>query len=281
MRRLRYNPIIRSAYNVWLRLLTCGVKSYVFCATTGRSGTETLARLIDCAPNVAAFHEPYPKMKNDTPDRYNLTLRDVFLLIKRNTIRKSSIGYKHYFESNHLFILNYADLAVSEFGKKVKIIHLRRDVVDVARSFFAIESIPGRTESGIKWMPHPFKKTNIIQLSEELQRLDHPFYSCLWYWYEVEARIQRFKQMYPWVPVYFIRTQDLNCRDKLKNMFEFFGFAWDEDAINNVIGKSHNVKPKRKKNVLGVSEAVEMNRILLNILKDRYSCVVEKIDRWQ
>ncbi len=265
----RNNSAVSSLYNLFLKYATYNTKSFIFCATTGRSGTETLSRIISTAKNVKAFHEPYPKMKNDTKNRYGIDLKEVFLNIKRIEIRKASIGYEHYFEANHLFITNYAEYVMNEFGEKVKVVHLRRDPVAVSRSFFAIDSIPGKTESGRKWMPEPHDPHNILQIGPLWKNLDHPFYKCLWFWYEIEARISLFKKQYPFVRMFFIKTEDLNDLDKLKNMFLFFGFEYEEDDLYKSIGRQYNVKSSRKKHVIDESEALRLHEKFVSVL-DKY-----------
>ncbi len=274
---VRKNIISASIYNFILKIRCSTVKSFIFCATTGRSGTETLSRLINVATNVRSLHEPYPKMKNDTTLRYGMSLKDVFYTIKRIAIRRNSIGFDHYFEANHLFITNYADYAVDEFGKKIKVIHLRRDPVSVAKSFFSIDSIPGMTSSGRKWMPDPLDSNNVLCLTSLWDKLTHPFYRCLWFWYEVEARIVEFKKRYPFVEVYFLQTKDLNNLNKITELFSQFEFKYDKIELADAVGKHYNVKSSRKRIKIDDEKAKEMHDKFSILIKDKWPDLIKSI----
>ena len=64
-RGFKRNPVVVSASVRFLEWRCRSVRSFAFVASTGRSGTTTLARLFEDLPSCVALHEPYPAMKSD------------------------------------------------------------------------------------------------------------------------------------------------------------------------------------------------------------------------
>ncbi|MBD3401949.1 hypothetical protein GF420_03565, partial [candidate division GN15 bacterium] len=68
---LKYNPITVNMYNRMLDGRCRTVEGYVFVATTGRSGSQSLSKIFQAADDAVCFHEPYPIMYADYPDPEN------------------------------------------------------------------------------------------------------------------------------------------------------------------------------------------------------------------
>ena len=60
--RIASNRLISLLLNIVLKAMTKNVKSYIFVATTGRSGTTSLSTIFEGCSGVKTFHEPYPVM---------------------------------------------------------------------------------------------------------------------------------------------------------------------------------------------------------------------------
>jgi hypothetical protein len=220
---LRDLPLLRSASAHLLRLSCAGVEAYVFSATTGRSGSLTLAHVLESLRDAVVFHEPDPIMHSrhlSGPDRL-ASLDDLFWRRKRIEVHRAARGHRYYVETNHQFIKGFADQAAAWFGGRLRVVHLRRDPVSVAASFYRMSSIPGRPRRGSLWLLDPRSEDNLIQLGEELfgeGEFGHDYYKCLWYWYETEARVRRFRERHPTVPVLSIGTSDLNELGKVRGL---------------------------------------------------------------
>lgn len=265
---IKRSPLTVGIYNRYLNYRTKKVKDYIFVSSTGRCGTNSLEKILSCVVGVKCFHEPYPIMLNDGVDN---NFR--FERIKRIYVKRNAIGCTTYLETNHMFIQNFADLAVKEFGNKLKIIHLSRDPVSTARSFYQIGSIPGHTERGILYLIDPSSDKNLIKIRNYLEDEDPEIASakrCLWYWYEVEARARDFQKKYPKLPFVRLTTESLNDVDKTSLALQKLGLDYSHDELNALVGTRANQKKHQKKEQGVISSTIDFNLLneeLRSILK--------------
>ena len=274
-KRIRYHPTFVNLYDRYLDLLCRDVEAYVFVATTGRSGSETLARVFDAAESAACFHEPEPIMYRDYPpgmDR-NSYFDDLFQKKKRIRIKRSAAGKKYYVETNHQFVKNFAGQAIACFKEKVRVIHLVRDPAEVAKSFFEIASVPGKTRTGKLYLLDPGDDDNRIDLSDILLRdphFSHDLYRCLWYWYEIQARTKEVRERYSNLAWHTIRTEELNRKESLAGMFHALRINVDENKLESVVGLRANTRFGRKVKQADIRECRRMDEALRKEIRKRY-----------
>jgi hypothetical protein len=232
------------------RRMCRSVKSFIFVATTGRSGSKTLYHLCRSISGCASFHEPLPEMNGEILSAYNCeheqrTLK-FFKDFKLPAIYKASLKQDWYIETNHTFIKCFADAAVEEFGDRLKVIHMVRDRHEVSRSWLNRGSIPGKGAKG-NWLLDPVAPRNLIQfeiLQNQDERFKHDYFKCLWYWYEIEARTAQFKQRYPQILVYRLRTEDMNDVNIMLPLFEQLFGNFDSSKLVSQIGARVNSSQK-------------------------------------
>ena len=271
---IRYNPLAMAAANHALRLTNRGT-TFVFVATTGRSGSAALASVFQAVRDVASFHEPWPAMTDDVPDGEDRSayFARLFRNDKRFLVRRAAHGHRCYLETNHQFVKRFADLAVAEFGRALRIIHLVRDPVSVARSFHRIDSIPGRTERGRRWLLVPEDPQNLLPMVDLLRdggALPHDLHRCLWYWYETEARIKALKARTPGIVWKDLRTEDLNDRERVINLFEGLGLDYDHRRLDDLVGVRRNLKRHYGEERVPAEQAEAMHDELRAALAERF-----------
>jgi hypothetical protein len=244
---LRTTPAAQFLKRTAGRNLCRSVKSFIFVATTGRSGSQTLYHLCKNVPGCASFHEPFPEMRGDILSAYNQDeeqrVLKFFKDFKLPAIYKASLKKEWYVETNHTFIKCFADAAVEEFGHRLKVIHMVRDRHEVARSWLNRGSIPGQGS----WLLELDAPRNLIQFNElrvQNDRFDHDYFKCLWYWYEIEARIHQFKQHHPEIQVFPLKTEELNDVDRVLFLFEALFGEFDRTALIQQIGSRANSSAK-------------------------------------
>lgn len=249
------------------------VNSFIFVATTGRSGSSSLAKIFSQIEGIASFHEPYPIMNNDYPPSIDKKKYfEKMFRVKRIRIKKAAAEHNHYIETNHQFIKTYINEAVNCFGNKIKIIHLVRKPYLVARSFYQIGSIPGKTERGKLWLLDPKSNDNKINISDLLydsELFKHDYYKCLWYWYEVEARIKIMKKRYPYITFYKIETDEINNTEKIQDMLNALEISVDSHKIKKLTNIKDNLKLNKKQYNIELQECIEMNNRLLKEIENR------------
>jgi hypothetical protein len=272
---IRDLPLMRAASARLLRMSCSSVEAYVFSATTGRSGSLTLANVLESLEDAVVFHEPDPIMHSrhlSGPERL-ASLDELFWRRKRIEVHRAARGHRYYVETNHQFVKGFADQAAAWFGDRLRVVHLRRDPVSVAASFYRMSSIPGLPRRGSLWLLDPRSGDNLIQLGEVLfgdGEFGHDYYKCLWYWFETEARVERFRDRYSRVPVQLISTSDLNDLEKVRGMLQSLGLAYDDSALVRRIGQRHNEKSHDVQNLLPREDAEQMAARFVGLLSERF-----------
>jgi glycosyltransferase involved in cell wall biosynthesis len=177
--------------------------AYLFVLATGRSESARLASSYIGSPTVNAFHEPYPILNNNFDLDNKLQRAWIlyqFYFIKVPLILISRLSRKKiYLETNHLFLKSFSEYALKTFGSKIKIIHLVRPVEDVVKSLYETGSYPG-TPLGNKWYLDPENEQNLVNFRKIFAILEdykkqefEELYGCIWYWAEMDTRIDLFK----------------------------------------------------------------------------------------
>ena len=274
-KRMKLNRLTSSVYNRMLDLRCKDVRAYVFVATTGRSGSESLAKIFGAVPDSVCLHEPYPIMVNDCPEGVDPEkyFDDLFYLKKRINIKRTASRYRYYMETNHLFFQNFLERSVETFGDRIRIIHMVRNPVSVGSSFYSIQSIPGTTKNGKLYLIDPAGDDNLIMMNDMLGgdgEFGHDLYKCLWYWYESEARIRKLKERYPHVSWYRLETEELNDNTRLLDMFNILGIPVDAQRLQNLVGTRVNVKTDQKRKSLSLDDCRAFDEKLRGKIRERY-----------
>jgi hypothetical protein len=274
LERIKHSKYIVFLYDKLLNLMVQNIDSYVFVATTGRSGSKSLCRIFNAAEGAICFHETPPVMLNICPknvDRQKYFDR-LFFRKKIIEIKKNSIGYRYYIETNHMFAKTFYRQAIKSFGDKIKIIHLKRDPVKVATSFYRIGSIPGKTYRGKLYLLDPNDSYNLLPIPNILnsEEFNDDLYKCIWYWYEMEARIQKMKIDYPRVKFYQINIESLNNFDKSYHMFNSLEIRVDVEKLKNLVGVQSNRKDDENINKISLEKSRLMHEKLFNKMKEKF-----------
>jgi hypothetical protein len=273
---LKHNDLVAALAKPALRLRTRELEKVIFTATTGRSGTLTLAKLFSTVPSCVAMHEAPPIMNGPVLEAANFgnaaLLERVYRQIKSINILRASIGNRYYMEANHLFVKTFIQLAIQDFGDRLAVIHLVRDPIDVATSIFRLQDYPG-TERGNYWWLDYRAPSNLIQIADALEsdlRFSHPFYRALWYWHEVEARIASMRAQMPSLKICRFETNWLNDIGKVYELFDDLGIEYDKLLLAAKVGIREHEKDEEKTGPeLAREQAQEMLAIFRKLLAHR------------
>jgi hypothetical protein len=264
--------VLRRSLTVWTR----DVKSFIFTATTGRSGTMTLSELFAKIPRCAAFHEPHPSMNGDVliaANYGNTALVDrIYDRVKSINILRAAIGQRHYLEANHLFVKTFVGHAAAQFGDRMSVVHLVRSPVEVAMSIYGLQNIPGSEAGNIWWGDHR-APTNVLQMADQLDgdpELSHPFYRALWYWYECELRWASWRARLPALRVVRFETPWFNDEGRIRALLDELDVAYDPDKIGSFAGRRLHTKDTHKTGpFLPRAEAERMHERFRRALESR------------
>jgi hypothetical protein len=227
----------RSALLPILRRACRDVERFIFCATTGRSGSATLAAVLARGEHVLSTHEPFPVMNSHVlvaaANGRTRTVKHAWKRLKLPTILSDARGQRIYAETNHQFVKVFPDLALEEFGARLAVIHLVRKPLAVAQSLHALGQIPGNPTAS-RWLLDPDAPTNVIpfQIARE-SGLNHPLQRCLWYCLETEARAEAFRRRLPpectWID---IDIEELNTREGLQRLDDSLNLRFGGAALD-------------------------------------------------
>jgi len=248
----KHNPVVAALALQILKLRTRGLEKLIFTATTGRSGTLTLAKLFSAVPGCIAVHESHPVMhgsvlKAASYGNHALVNR-VYRQVKSVNILRAAAGHRYYLESNHLFIKTFIQNANDDFGERLAVIHLVRPAIEVAMSIYCLGDYPG-TERGNYWWLEYQAPANLIPIAHILDssgEFSHPFYKALWYWHEVEARISQWRARLPKLKFVRFETDWFNDANKVFELFDALDMRYERPPIEAVIGKREHTKSHQK-----------------------------------
>jgi hypothetical protein len=229
-------------------LYRVAAKTLVFTVTSGRSGTQTLARIFEAIPEVAATHEGVPAFQ----DVMRLALsnpalaRDFLLMRKLPAI--AAAPEPIYFESSHVFGKGFLLPALS-LGLRPRVLFLRRDPRRIALSLERIGATPHRTAGGRSHHLSPADPSLL-----PVQPWDDFTDYQLCYWYALEAiRRQRIKHdmaVRAGCNCRYLDIEDLRTPRDVWNLLAAMGIDVDcssetEAALAAVVGRAFNLKEKK------------------------------------
>ena len=249
---LKHNPVVAALASQVLKVRTRGLEKLIFTATTGRSGTLTLAKLFNAVPGCIAVHEGHPIMNGSilraaTYGDHALVHR-TYRQVKAVNILRAAAGHRYYLEANHLFIKTFIQYAAEDFGERLAIIHLVRPAIEVAMSIYCLGDQPG-TERGNYWWLDYRAPSNLIPMADVLDSptaFSHPFYKALWYWYEVEARIAAWQARMPTLKFVRFETRWFNDVEKAFKLLDELDIRYERAPIEAVIGTREHTKEHQK-----------------------------------
>ncbi len=222
---------------------------YIFSINTGRAGSQYLSNILSTAEDVCADHEPEPKMIGDIlklveGKSYKETYKA--RIFKTNTIKNILIASScsTYIETSHMFIKTFFDVATNVL-QNVKIVFLKRSLVDTLHSFYQLGYFSDRNKAWKDWMISPYAVTSAIPcLLEENEKDDIGL--SLAYLIDIYARGYRFVEDNPSIPIYHITLEELNDKEKVKELFTNLNIIPTEATLQQIGGKI-NIRMEKKK----------------------------------
>ncbi len=167
-------------------------KRLIFTVTTGRSGTEFLATALGHLPGVTTRHEADPDFADVMrPGQRNPQLLCDFWQQQKLPKIAGEPG-SFYVETSHLFCKGFVE-PLLELNVAADLILLKRPHRDVACSLYALNTIPGRGEAGLKYLIGP-DDPDVLALPgwQDL----HDYQLCYWYCLEMERRAVIYRRMF-------------------------------------------------------------------------------------
>lgn len=199
-------------------------KSPIITVTAGRTGSETLGRMIGLAPNVFAHHDPEPSyiqvMRRSQEDPNN-----AWLFVKNVKIPHiASIREEIYAEASHLACKGFIEPMLT-LGLRPSMIFLHRPPREIAISLLNRSVIPMRTELGWLYLLQP-GDPNTLPLPPHSSEYSH-YQLCFWYALEIERRQARYKTICEkmGLKTFHIATEELASATTFREMLDAVGLS--------------------------------------------------------
>ena len=233
----------------------------IFSTNTGRSGSEFLSLLLDATPTISAAHERMPQMTGHW-------LREVGHLgfeatfearqQKVEVIRKDFEELRPseiYADTSHMFVKTFADVVFDAFEHHtISIIDLRRDPIDVARSFFALDYFGPRNKEWPNWMFPPTAAFAPFRLQAD--QIQSQFDLIFGYLVGIAARTRHLRSLTPQANWIDLELNDLSTSEGAQRLFEQLRVKPPMD-LTQVLSKKANLKTARK-NIINQDVSTEV-----------------------
>ncbi len=246
---------------------------YIFCISTGRSGTAYLCKLLSTLNDCYAYHEQKPILHSELMRFYlngNKTPLLKQLPIKLEKIRNNPTGI--YADTTHIFIKSFGwELPKFIPQDEIGVIILKRQQEEVVKSTHRIHSGPF-TFLGRKWIIVPYKNClikspldyNIYLASRYILKLywlfkgqynstekNYPkFYErkskqlLKWYYQETYALGEKYKLTYPHINYVEVTLDEINTINGFEKIIKAFNLQdhYNVEKLKPVLGIARNLK---------------------------------------
>jgi len=164
----------------------------VFTISPGRSGTGYLSQALRLL-SYNCYHEPEPKFSDVMREvQSDQTLAYEFWVRKKIPFILANSATPEYIETSHLFCKGFAE-ALLGLGLVSDIVVLRRPRREVATSLYQLDTIPARTDLGLRFLLSP-TDPGVLPLPNWAEC--HDYQLCYWYCLEIERRMRVYKDLF-------------------------------------------------------------------------------------
>lgn len=257
----------------------------IFTACTGRCGQNSLASYFNkyCLNTIAEVEPPDLIYKQNWPlgnfarkvqRRWIVTHEDLGRgksllwydnneddklekIAKKRLRRIKKLNEENYIELSKFFIRSYCD-AIYKLRADIGLIKLYRNPLENARSF-----VNRNKDFSLDGVVPAFKKACFKVDINKLTK----FQLYLWQWVEIELRFQEFIKRHDISKYFEFKTEDLNCPEKIEELFIFFGLEYKKPVIR-LQRKNTNISQGKKPTVVSQNDWDEFNRFIEMIPKD-------------
>ena len=233
----------------------------IFVITTGRNGTKFMSHIFNNVTNAFSFHcseKNNPICYGDLMHRFNDNKTTSKDFKEKIDCVKSYSEKGDYFESSPYFIRTFFEAILENFID-IKVIHMLRDPMEVAKSYTNRGSRPGT-----KWRMSISATNSYLPMTDVILS---DFQKNLWDWFECEMRYHREKHRFK--EIYEFEFKKINSPNTWKDLFNWLDIDFNEEKLINILSNAnckHINKNKRSTKIKDkdIKEAEEFLRLVKN-----------------
>ena len=237
----RMRAMARPENTLATQVCAFNARRVIFTVTAGRTGSQTLSRIMNHVPDAVALHEPRPQYSSVMREavRSPWVARRFMRHVKMPAIL--SLSQTIYIETSHLFCKGFLEPALA-LGLRPALIFLERDLRETAVSLLHKTAVPGRSREGRQYLMAP-DDLAYVAIRDHAAMSDYQL--CYWYCLEISHRQQLYRQLADRLGLdhFTIRTQELNDEGRISALLDHFGLAADGASRDNLLatlGVRHN-----------------------------------------
>jgi hypothetical protein len=222
----------------------------IFVISPGRSGSRFLAALLDATANAAAVHEPRPRVNgmflrglSDARLAATYAQRRVKIVQILRSMRAVPRGWS-YVETSHMFVKTFYDV-VLDFFPDVKVVHLRRSLPHVIKSFAELGYLSPASTHWRYWMHDPYSSEPLVPPAVEAHEADD-FDRIIAYLIDIEARAERLRVRYPATTVVKAQLEEITDPMGARRLVGDLQLEWD-DAVAKRCSQRRNTRDRQKR----------------------------------
>ncbi|MDW3220453.1 MAG: hypothetical protein R8F63_17730 [Acidimicrobiales bacterium] len=243
-------PARETTFPVGARPPAGGAQRLIFSANAGRSGSEYLAELLGSSPTADGGHEREPTM---TGPWWRRTLYEDPRLsyadrrVKTDIIRgelDTMLPGRAYVDTSHMFVKTFADVVFDDFPHDlISVVVLRRDPLEVARSYFELDFCGIRSRPWIDWFGVPTAPFAAFRAEpEEITDQFDLIFSAL---VDFEMRTAALRAVTPAVRWVDAKLDEITTVDGAGELFDALGLRPPAD-LEAAVSRRVNVRSRRK-----------------------------------
>lgn len=223
----------------------------VFCATTGRSGSEFLTSLLNGHRRIDAAHErplrmscKWLRMVSYLGYEATYNARQIKTAAINSTLQRlPNTGV--YADISHLFIKTHADIVFDAYEhSRINVISLRRHPFDVAKSFFELDFLGGSGKSvWPDWFILPTAPSSHFRVS--LEEIDSHFELIFATLIETEMRVKFFRDCTPSVNWIDVTLEDIITEEGATALFSKLDLSPPKDLVRLLAPVNHRAEMKQ------------------------------------
>lgn len=222
-----------------------------FVLSTGRTGTVSMASLLNSAEKIYSVHEPKPSRRYVFYSRFYFEgrLNRSFILnsyLKNRGTLLNNLEESRYIEVNPFF---WSAGHIFKNKANLKILHIVRDIEAYIKSRLNFGA-SGFYKYIIDYVP--FYQLNVSKLLME-KKIDWSNLSKAeretWIWYYMNRKIEENREIHQYLRIrfedLFLSSNEIKSKN-LKDISDFFGIDLDIDMCLDLLGKKQNPSNNRK-----------------------------------
>ncbi len=243
----------------------------IFSLNPGRCGTHWLAKAFATVPGVHSEHEDPPTFVEvmnavqGRPDEARRWLTNVALSYIR------SLDCAVYSKMSHLFVQGFVEPMLS-LGVVPDVVVIHRPAREVALSMWRLGETPGRTGLGLRYRLSPDDPGMLLSVEDYSAWSDYKL--CLWHYWEVQLRIQKYTPMLTKAGARVVEIQTNELSSRFLDLVKFLGLPDPDMSKFDAMRYDHLAGTRAEQRAIWPSCDMDADEQEIQSMVDEYAALL-------